>query len=160
MAKGLSYMHNRDPDRPAFHRDIKAANVALTEAFVSKIIDCGLAKYVPESSAGGKSLNIATGALVGTKGYICPKYCQSARMAYNAKCEVFSFGILLLELVSGHLQGSQQDADGEEIGLEEMLDEEGEEGIVPETGPRTPLRGCSVWRKSAWRPTKGALTAW
>jgi serine/threonine protein kinase len=121
VAKGLSYMHHRDRDHPAYHRDIKAANVALTQAFVPKIIDCGLAKYVPEIKM--ESIHSATGARFGTVGYMCPKYCKTANLTYDAKCEVYAFGILLLELISGHVQGTLGD------NLEDHLEEE---SLVPD----------------------------
>jgi len=126
IAKGLSYMHNRDSDRPAYHRDIKAANIALTPDLVPKIIDCGLAKYVPETKGAGMSIHTMTGARFGTIGYMCEKYCKRADMAFDGKCEVFSFGIVLLELFTGHLQGSNRD-----YNLEDMVDDD-DELLVPD----------------------------
>jgi hypothetical protein len=38
-------------------------------------------------------------------GYMCPRYYRRADMAYDTKCEVYAFGILLLEVLSGHVQG-------------------------------------------------------
>jgi len=130
VAKGLAYMHHRDHARPAFHRDIKAANIALTNGLVPKIIDCGLAKYVPEhdanSSKVGASIHTMTGARFGTIGYMCEKYCKRADMNFDSKCEIFSVGIFLLELFSGQLQGSNTDCN-----LEDMLDDD-EEPLLPD----------------------------
>mmetsp|Transcript_9156 Transcript_9156/g.13804 ORF Transcript_9156/g.13804 Transcript_9156/m.13804 type:complete len:890 (-) Transcript_9156:83-2752(-) len=122
VAKGLAYMHHRDANRPAFHRDIKAANIALTSGLTPKIIDCGLAKYMPEKETnmkGPTSIHSMTGARFGTVGYMCEKYCKRAEMLFDAKCEIFSFGIVLLELYCGEIQGSNS-----ELNLEEMLDDE------------------------------------
>ena len=120
VAKGLSYMHNRDRERPAFHRDIKAANIALTQHMVPKIIDCGLAKYVPETNKAGMSIHTATGSRFGTPGYTCDRYSKRANVPYDVKCDIFSFGVVLLELYTGQLQGSNHD-----YLLEQMLGEDG-----------------------------------
>ena len=50
VASALSYLHSRWKDRPAFHRDVKSANIALTASLEAKLIDCGLAKYIPKDS--------------------------------------------------------------------------------------------------------------
>ena len=52
IATGLNYLHKHDRDQPAFHRDIKSANIVLMDDFTPKIIDCGLSKYVPQKGAG------------------------------------------------------------------------------------------------------------
>ena len=56
VAKGLCCMHNNIPGRPAYHRDMKAANIAVMADYTAKIIDCGLSKYVPETSLEGLSM--------------------------------------------------------------------------------------------------------
>ena len=108
VVKGLCYLHNSIPGCPAFHRDVKSGNVALMADHTPKIIDCGLSKYVPDSAEQGMTIQSYSGAKFGTLGYICPKYSRSAAMVYDAKCEIFSFGIVLLELVSGKLQGYKE----------------------------------------------------
>ena len=50
IANALNYMHKRF-GTPAFHRDVKSANVVITDDFIAKLIDCGLSKYVPEQGA-------------------------------------------------------------------------------------------------------------
>jgi serine/threonine protein kinase len=50
IATALNYMHKRSAS-PAFHRDVKSANVVITEDFTAKLIDCGMSKYVPEQGA-------------------------------------------------------------------------------------------------------------
>ena len=49
-ATALNYMHKRFAS-PTYHRDVKSANVVITEDFVAKLIDCGMSKYVPEQGA-------------------------------------------------------------------------------------------------------------
>ncbi len=138
VAKGLAYMHHRDADRPAFHRDIKAANIALTNGLIPKIIDCGLAKYMPEKDTnmkGPASIHSMTGARFGTVGYMCEKYCKRADMLFDAKCEIFSFGIVLLELYSGEIQGSNSKLNLEDMLLKTLLkigkdDEDDEDHLI------------------------------
>jgi serine/threonine protein kinase len=50
IATALNYMHKRSAS-PAYHRDVKSANVVINDDFVAKLIDCGLSKYVPEQGA-------------------------------------------------------------------------------------------------------------
>ena len=122
-AKGLCCMHNNIPDRPAYHRDIKAANIAIMDDYTAKIIDCGLSKYMPETSMEGLSLQSSGSSRYGTLGYMCPLYSKSSKMKYNARCEIFSFGILLLELTTGLLQG-YADENGNQIFLEDLINDE------------------------------------
>ena len=124
VAKGFCYMHNKNKDCPAYHRDVKAANIALMADYTPKIIDCGLSKYVADSSEAGMSMQSLTGARFGTLGYMCPYYSRRAEVVYNAKCEVFSFGIVLLEILTGQLQG-YKDKNGEQVMLEETLRDDG-----------------------------------
>ena len=47
LMEWLNYLHSRVKERPAYHRDVKSANIVLTESLEAKLIDCGLAKYIP-----------------------------------------------------------------------------------------------------------------
>ena len=122
VAKGLCCMHNNIPGRPAYHRDMKAANIAIMADYTAKIIDCGLSKYVPETSLEGLSMRSSASSRHGTLGYMCPLYCKR-NMPYDSRCEIFSFGIVLIELITGCLQGSS-DKDGGQIFLEDLMDDE------------------------------------
>ena len=97
----LNYLHRHNPGNPAYHRDVKAANIALTSTREAKLIDCGLAKYIAEDGTGG-SIRTATGFRFGTIGYMCPSYCRGR--PYDDKSEVYSFGIVILEVLTGKLQ--------------------------------------------------------
>lgn len=123
ISRGLSCLHNVVPGCPAFHRDVKAANVALMADFTPKIIDCGLSKYVPDGGTVGMSNLSSMGTRFGTPGYICSNYTRKP-VPYDAKCEVFSFSVVLLELFTGLLQ-NYVDESGQPILLEETLEDDG-----------------------------------
>jgi serine/threonine protein kinase len=108
IACALNYLHCRDSGNPCFHRDVKSSNVALTTALQPKLIDCGLSKYVPEaSSAAAMTVFTRTGQRFGTSLYMCPDY-ATGDDDYNAKSEIYSFGIVLAELLSGKVQGADR----------------------------------------------------
>ena len=87
---------------------MKSSNVALTTALLPKLIDCGLSKYVPqEGPAGAMTVFTRTGQRFGTSLYMCPDY-ATGEGDYDAKSEIYSFGIVLAELLSGKVQGADQ----------------------------------------------------
>jgi len=106
-ASALKYLH-RHRDTPVFHRDVKSANIVLMNDFTPKLIDCGLAKYISPSSDEegevGMSLGRSQGVRVGTSEYMCNYYRNTGN--FTAKSEVYSMGIILLELIHGRTQGS------------------------------------------------------
>ncbi|KAI4326483.1 hypothetical protein MLD38_031793 [Melastoma candidum] len=92
-AEGLLYLHEGCPRR-IVHRDIKAANILLTRDFEPQICDFGLAKWLPE-----KWTHLTVSKFEGTFGYLAPEYMMHGIV--DEKTDVFAFGVLLLELVSG-----------------------------------------------------------
>jgi serine/threonine protein kinase len=103
VGTALNYLHCRDAGRPAYHRDIKSANIVLTADLHPKLIDCGLAKYVPENVDFAKSIMPSlAGGRVGTQPYWCPSY---GILTYDARMEVYSFGLVMAEVFTGKLQG-------------------------------------------------------
>ncbi|KAG7032630.1 Protein NSP-INTERACTING KINASE 2, partial [Cucurbita argyrosperma subsp. argyrosperma] len=91
-ARGLLYLHEQC-DPKIIHRDVKAANILLDDFCEAVVGDFGLAKLLDHSDSH------VTTAVRGTVGHIAPEYLSTGQS--SEKTDVFGFGILLLELVSG-----------------------------------------------------------
>ncbi|KAK2358463.1 Protein kinase superfamily protein [Trifolium repens] len=91
-AKALAYLHEAIEPK-VVHRDIKSSNILIDDDFNAKISDFGLAKLL----GAGKS-HITT-RVMGTFGYVAPEYANSGLL--NEKSDVYSYGVLLLEAITG-----------------------------------------------------------
>jgi Protein tyrosine and serine/threonine kinase len=119
-AKGLCYMHDITPGSPTYHRDMKSSNIALMGSYDPKILNCSLSAYASAPSSREISILSHTAAAFGAAGYTCPHHMKNAGTVYDAKCDIYSFGIVLLELLTGKLQG-HVGKDGEKVMLESLL---------------------------------------
>jgi serine/threonine protein kinase len=131
----IHYLHTGTKDNLGlFHRDIKSANICLDQNYTAKLIDYGLAKFVLvdefiETNKNFFSVQItSSNGVFGTPGYICPWYSRGHK-TFEASCDVFSFGIVMIELVTGCLQNRSMGdfydryiEDGEESSLVEDVD--------------------------------------
>ncbi|CAM0943738.1 unnamed protein product [Alopecurus aequalis] len=92
-AEGLSYLH--EAATPVIYRDFKASNILLESDYTAKLSDFGLAKQGPT----GPHSYIEPTAIMGTHGYAAPEYITTGHL--TAKSDVYSYGVVLLELLSG-----------------------------------------------------------
>uniref|UniRef100_N1QPR6 Receptor-like serine/threonine-protein kinase n=1 Tax=Aegilops tauschii TaxID=37682 RepID=N1QPR6_AEGTA len=97
VARGLSYLH-QSCHECIIHSDIKPENVLLNEAFVPKIADFGLASVI------GRDFSRVLTTFRGTMGYLAPEWLSG--VAITSKVDVYSFGMVLMEIISGRRNAS------------------------------------------------------
>lgn len=123
VADGLSYLHNYSVP-PYVHKDIKSSNVLLDRNIRAKIANFGLAKSAEEGFCLTRHVN-------GTKGYMAPEYLKDGLV--TPKLDVFSFGVVMLELLSGKPAVLGRDGD---VMLWTTI-----EGVVEGSNPKEKLKG-------------------
>ncbi|PIN17930.1 Serine/threonine protein kinase [Handroanthus impetiginosus] len=91
-AKGLTYLHECLEPK-VVHRDIKSSNILLDKQWNAKVSDFGLAKLI------GSERTYITTRVMGTFGYVAPEYASTGML--NERSDVYSFGILIMEIITG-----------------------------------------------------------
>ncbi|CAI9094880.1 OLC1v1030705C3 [Oldenlandia corymbosa var. corymbosa] len=91
-AKGLAFLHGAE--KPVIYRDFKTSNILLDSEFNAKLSDFGLATMGPE----GSNTHVTT-RVMGTYGYAAPEYVSTGHL--TTKSDIYSFGVVLLELLTG-----------------------------------------------------------
>ncbi|XP_071723054.1 uncharacterized protein [Rutidosis leptorrhynchoides] len=126
-ARGLAYLHEDSSPR-VIHRDFKASNILLEDDFMPKVSDFGLARTATDE----ESRHIST-RVMGTFGYVAPEYAMTGHLL--VKSDVYSYGVVLLELLTGRKPVDMSRSPGQEnlvawahpfltskVGLERIID--------------------------------------
>nr|ACU18831.1 unknown [Glycine max] len=106
-AKGLEYLHEH-VSPPVIHRDFKSSNILLGKKFHAKVSDFGLAKLGPDRAGGHVSTRV-----LGTQGYVAPEYALTGHL--TTKSDVYSYGVVLLELLTGRVPVDMKRPPGEGV---------------------------------------------
>jgi serine/threonine protein kinase len=114
ITTALRFLHVGNVERnvkSCFHRDVKSANIVLKQDLTAQLIDCGLAKFVVDKTDNGMAQSVSSNTPKGTPGYICPEYAHGEIACFDCACDVYSLGVVLVELWTGKLQ-NQPDGSG------------------------------------------------
>lgn len=106
IAEALSYVHYGF-SRPVIHRDVKSSNILLTDEFEPQMSDFGLAIWAPSNPS-----SVTHSDVVGTFGYLAPEYFMYGKV--TDKVDVYAFGVVLLELLTGRKPISDGSPKGQE----------------------------------------------
>ncbi|KAK1322063.1 Serine/threonine-protein kinase PBS1 [Acorus calamus] len=106
-AKGLEYLHEHVTP-PVIHRDFKSSNILLDRNFHAKVSDFGLAKLGSDKAGGHVSTRV-----LGTQGYVAPEYALTGHL--TTKSDVYSYGVVLLELLTGRVPVDMKRPSGEGV---------------------------------------------
>ncbi|KAG7541000.1 Serine-threonine/tyrosine-protein kinase catalytic domain [Arabidopsis thaliana x Arabidopsis arenosa] len=108
VARGLEYLHSLARQSQSYiHRDLKPSNILLGDDMRARVSDFGLARSTSEGSE-----SIRTKSVLGTYGYMAPEYAVTGRI--TTKADVYSFGVILMELVTGKEALDEKRSDAEQ----------------------------------------------
>lgn len=117
VASGLDYIHNYT--NPSFvHKDVKSSNILLDSNFRAKVANFGMAKSAATSGAGP----LLTRHITGTQGYMAPEYLEHGLV--TVKADVFAYGVVLLEILSGKeaiVRPDDEDEESKEQALSDII---------------------------------------
>ncbi|KAL5993091.1 hypothetical protein ACLOJK_014012 [Asimina triloba] len=106
VAEALDYLHSGS-SQPIIHRDVKSSNILLSDDLEPRLADFGLASLASTSSS-----HITYSDVAGTFGYLAPEYFMYGKV--NDKIDVYAFGVVLLELLTGRKPISNEYPKGQE----------------------------------------------
>ncbi|PWA91734.1 protein kinase-like domain, Phloem protein 2-like protein [Artemisia annua] len=129
IAHGLKYLHtNTDQDKQKIiHRDIKSANILLGPNWEAKIADFGLSKIHPPDQ---EASTLNTDTIAGTNVYLDPEYKKYGRL--NKKSDIYSFGVVLFEILTGRLAYDRFYTKVNEKGIAPIARDHFEKGTIME----------------------------
>ncbi|XP_062202940.1 protein kinase STUNTED-like [Phragmites australis] len=107
VARALEYLHGDSDHRPVIHRDVKSSNILVADDFEPKLCDFGLAMWAADAASQVTGADVA-----GTFGYLAPEYFMHGKVSDNI--DVYAFGVVLLELISGRKPVSAGGPKGQE----------------------------------------------
>ncbi|CAL4887427.1 unnamed protein product [Urochloa decumbens] len=131
-AKGLMYLHE-GLEPKVVHRDVKSSNILLDKQWNAKLSDFGLAKLL------GSERSYVTTRVMGTFGYVAPEYAGTGML--NETSDIYSFGILIMEIISGRVPVDYNRPPGEVNlvdWLKTMVSSRNSDGVVDPKIPKKP----------------------
>ncbi|XP_056137233.1 interleukin-1 receptor-associated kinase 4 isoform X2 [Lampris incognitus] len=153
-ARGLEYLHSNHH----VHRDVKSANILLDENLVAKISDFGLTR----ASAKRTSTTFRTEHIIGTRAYMAP---EALRGEITPKSDIFSFGVVLLEILSGLRPVDEKrdpqflielrydiDDEDEDLTLEAFMDEKMKDWELSQAEGVYAMACCCLMERKSRRP--------
>ncbi|OAY65277.1 Protein LYK5 [Ananas comosus] len=139
VADGLNYLHNYT-NPPYIHKNLKSSNILLDAELRAKLSNFGLARAVlPTTDESGESAPQMTRHVVGTQGYMAPEYLEHGLV--TPQLDVFAFGVVMLELLSGREAASFADDKETKGGEKALLLWESISGVLGGEDVRRNFRG-------------------